>query len=271
MGRDGHAVAAVARDFGVGWATVMAAVREHGARLLEQARLGAQATAIGVDETAFTRGTVVKPTVFATDVVDLHAGRLIDVIEGRSRKCWPTGCLTSRPSGGLESRWRRWIRSAAMVRLLSGFPHAVRVLDPFHVVRLGFACVDGVRRRVQQETYGHRGRRGHPLYGIGRVLRRGAENLTPPRGCGYWPVSKPATITPSRRRLAGRAGTARHLPLRRSRPRGHTPVWLDGLLHRPDLAEIARLARTISTWRRSFWPTSAPAAPATAPPKPSTS
>jgi transposase len=30
-------------------------------------------------------------------------------------------------------------------------PDAVRVLDPFHVVRLAIACVDDVRRRVQQE------------------------------------------------------------------------------------------------------------------------
>jgi transposase len=37
----GHAVAAVARDFGVGWATVMAAVREQGARLLERPGLTA--------------------------------------------------------------------------------------------------------------------------------------------------------------------------------------------------------------------------------------
>jgi transposase len=51
------------------------------------------------------------------------------------------------------------------------------VLDPFHVVRLGFAAVDDVRRRVQQDTYGHRSRRGDPLYGIRRVLHRDADNL----------------------------------------------------------------------------------------------
>jgi hypothetical protein len=62
--------------------------------------------------------------------------------------------------------------------LSAGLPHALRVLDPFHVVRLGFACVDDVRRRVQQQTYGHRGHRGDPPYGIRRLLRRGAENLT---------------------------------------------------------------------------------------------
>jgi transposase len=33
----------------------------------------------------------------------------------------------------------------------------VRVLDAFHVVRLGFAAVDDVRRRIQQELTGHRG------------------------------------------------------------------------------------------------------------------
>jgi transposase len=61
----------------------------------------------------------------------------------------------------------------------------VRIIDPFHVVRLGFACVDDVRRRVQQDVSGHRGRCEDPLYGIRGVLRGGVENPTPPcgRGC----------------------------------------------------------------------------------------
>ena len=42
--------------------------------------------------------------------------------------------------------------------LRTGLPRAVRVLDAFHVTRLGFAAVDDVRRRVQQESTGHRGR-----------------------------------------------------------------------------------------------------------------
>jgi transposase len=48
----------------------------------------------------------------------------------------------------------------------------VRVLDAFHVVRLGFTAVDEVRRRIQREDTGHRGRREDPLYGIRRLLRR---------------------------------------------------------------------------------------------------
>jgi transposase len=43
---------------------------------------------------------------------------------------------------------------------------ATAVLDAFHVVALGTKCVDEVRRRVQQTTTGHRGRKGDPLYGI---------------------------------------------------------------------------------------------------------
>jgi hypothetical protein len=43
---------------------------------------------------------------------------------------------------------------------------------------LGTAAVDEVRRRVQQEIHGHRGRSGDPLYGIRTILRCGAEKLT---------------------------------------------------------------------------------------------
>ena len=55
---------------------------------------------------------------------------------------------------------------------------AIAVLDAFHVVKLGTAALDKVRRRVQQETLGHRGRKSDPLYGIQNVLRCGAERLT---------------------------------------------------------------------------------------------
>ena len=49
-------------------------------------------------------------------------------------------------------------------------PHARQVADPFHVVRLANHSVDLVRRRVQNETLGHRGRKGDPLYRIRRLL-----------------------------------------------------------------------------------------------------
>ena len=55
--------------------------------------------------------------------------------------------------------------------------HTRRVADPFHVVRVGNRCVDAVRRRVQNETLGHRGRKADPLYRIRKLLLTGSERL----------------------------------------------------------------------------------------------
>ena len=54
---------------------------------------------------------------------------------------------------------------------------ARQVADPFHVIRLGNQRLDEVRRRVQNETLGHRGRKGDPLYRIRRLLTMAQERL----------------------------------------------------------------------------------------------
>ena len=195
VGRDGHAVAAVAREFGVGWATVMAAVREHGAQLLARARPGASATAIGVDETAFMRASAMRPTVFATGIVDLHRGRLIDVVPGRSRKVLADWLADQ------SGQWAAGIEVAALdpfrgysAALSAGLPAAVRVLDPFHVVRLGFAAVDDVRRRVQPTPTGiaaAEATRSMASAGCCAAARRISLNTL---GGICWPESSPATM-----------------------------------------------------------------------------
>lgn len=55
---------------------------------------------------------------------------------------------------------------------------AVAVVDAFHIVKLDGPALDEVRRRVQQETLGHGGRKGDPLCGIRLALRCGIERLT---------------------------------------------------------------------------------------------
>lgn len=181
VGRDGEAVAVVAADLGVGWGTVMRAVSEHGTPLVDDpARLQGVA-ALGVDETAFLAASATHATEFATGLVDLTrtAGpaRLLDVVPGRSGTVLSTW-LRERDAG-----WRAGVHVAALdpfrgyaSALRAHLPGAVRVLDAFHVIKLGFDAVDQVRRRVQQETLGHRGRAGDPLYGIRRVLRRGHDH-----------------------------------------------------------------------------------------------
>ena len=84
---------------------------------------------------------------------------------------------------------------------------AVRVLDAFHVVKLDFDAVDQVRRRVQQDTFGHRGRAGDPLYGIRRVPSRGHDHHSDRCGRGPPEQTVRALLRPvTRRPQPGRLG-----------------------------------------------------------------
>jgi transposase len=56
-------------------------------------------------------------------------------------------------------------------------PAATLVIDHFHAIRLASEAVNDVRRRVQQDRLGHRGRKGDPLYGIRRLLLMTWRNL----------------------------------------------------------------------------------------------
>ena len=51
-------------------------------------------------------------------------------------------------------------------------------MDPFHVVALAGTKLDLCRQRVQQDTRGHRGRAGDPLYRVRRTLRTRIALLT---------------------------------------------------------------------------------------------
>ena len=56
---------------------------------------------------------------------------------------------------------------------------ATSVLDAFHIVKLAGDALDEVRRRVQQDTLGHRGRKGDPLYQIRLLLRASRAHAHP--------------------------------------------------------------------------------------------
>jgi transposase len=65
VGKDAHAVAAVAavaRDLGVGWATIMRAVADHGSPLVEDPTRLDGVAALGLDETSFLKATRLAPT-----------------------------------------------------------------------------------------------------------------------------------------------------------------------------------------------------------------
>jgi transposase len=108
VGELGQTVAAVAAEFGVGWATVMAAVREYGKPLVEDPDRLAGVHTLGVDETAFLAATPTAGTVFATGIVALNGqARLLDVVQGRSGKAL-SGWVSAR-----DQAWRDRISVAA--------------------------------------------------------------------------------------------------------------------------------------------------------------
>ena len=56
--------------------------------------------------------------------------------------------------------------------------HARQVADPFHGVRLANDALDEVRRRVQNQTLGHRGHKHDPLYRARKLLVSASERIT---------------------------------------------------------------------------------------------
>lgn len=156
MGEDGASVAAVAREFGISWRTAIAAVREHAQPRVDAPDRLAGVGAVGMNETAFQAAAATRATSFVTGIVDLTRGRgparLLDVVEGRSASALLSWVKEQDPA------WRTGITTAALdpyrgyaSALRTALPDAVRVLDAFHVVRLGFAAVDDVHRRIQHE------------------------------------------------------------------------------------------------------------------------
>ncbi len=178
VGELARPVSRVADEFGVCWDTVMAAVVTHGTPLVEDPDRVGTVRQLGIDETSFLKASREHPTIYATGMVDTEAGILIDMVEGNSASDLRQWCQ-HQPESWLEAVETVSIDLTDSYRngLTPHLDHAVRVADPFHVVRIGNRCVDKVRRRVQQETTGHRRRKDDPLYRIRKLLLKGSERL----------------------------------------------------------------------------------------------
>jgi transposase len=254
VGEDGHSVAQVAASFGVGWATAMRAVRDYGRPRVDDPHRLEGVAALGVDETAFLAANGRHHTMFVTGIVDLHAPRLLDVVPERTSKAlydW----VSAR-----SDDWRAGIEVAALdpfrgyaTALRTSLPGATRVLDAFHVTRLGFAAVDDVRRRVQQQTTGHRGRKDDPLFTIRRLLRRGYDNHSE-RSFARLLAGLDAGDVDGQISAAWIAAQDLRL-LYRCRTRDQAEQALHRwLVHCADseVPELHRLARTLDSWRQEL-------------------
>jgi transposase len=179
VGRSARTVSEVARELGCDWHTINDTVMAYGTALVDDdpGRYG-PVTALGLDEVLFVRLGRYRKQEFSTQFVDVTCGQLLDVVPGRSGK---------EPKAWLERKGKAWRDGIVFATLdLSGpyravldgmLPDATQVADPFHVVKLANSKLDECRRRTQNETMGHRGRKADPLYRCRRLLTMADERL----------------------------------------------------------------------------------------------
>lgn len=175
----GRAVSDVAAELNCDWHTVNDAVMTYGQALLaaDRKRLNAT-TAIGLDETSFLKLGSARSRSYVTTVADVANHQIIDILPTRAYvdvAHW----IDTQPAS-----WKRRVdfgaldMSATYAAVYSVMlPDARQVVDPFHCVQLANRALDDVRRRVQRDHTGHRGRRNDPLYRARRVLLTGEEKL----------------------------------------------------------------------------------------------
>jgi len=179
VGRHARSVNEVAGELGCDWHTVNDTVVAYGEALLEAdtQRIGA-VSALGLDEVLMVRIGPFHRQHFSTQIVDVRAGQLLDIVPGRG---------SAKPIDWLEEQGEAFRDGIEFGTLdLSGpyrrvfeimVPGATLVADPFHVCKLANAKLDECRRRVQNETLGHRGRKSDPLYRCRRLLTKAKERL----------------------------------------------------------------------------------------------
>jgi transposase len=188
---------------------------------------------------------------YATTVADVENHQIIDILPSRNYT-HVAGWIDKQPAA-----WKERIRfgaldmSATYAAVYSVLlPQAAQVVDPFHVISLANRCLDTVRRRVQTEQLGHRGRRGDPLYQARRVLLRGEENLDAKATERLWsllelgdPGAEVAIAYRIKERLRDFYRT--HDP---SQARRMLEELQGHCLRRAMPPEVQKLGRTIRTW-----------------------
>ena len=195
----GRTVKEVAGELACDWHTVNDAVTTYGKALLEadRKRLN-QTTAIGLDETSFVRLDS-RHTDYVTTVADVENHQIIEILPTR-KYVDVAGWIDQQPAA-----WKERIRFGALdmsntyaAVYAVVLPKAEQVVDPFHLIAVANRSLDAIRRRVQIEQLGHRGR-----------ARRSA-------------LSSPASVAHGRREAQGRSLTTPGLAprTRRSRRRG---------------------------------------------------
>lgn len=252
---DGISIAAAAAQFGVGWHTANQAVADYTDPPVEDPGRLEGVEAIGVDEKRFTNATPTRRTTYTTQIVDLDRHRLLDVIEGRSRDVLGTWLGERGPDWCARVRLATLDPAAGYRRAFEDhLDNATLVVDHFHAIRLANHAIDDVRRRVQNHTLGHRGRKTDPLYRARRVLLSGDERLTEDRF--QWMRSLLEVGDPDGEVSAAWVAKELLRAVYAARDEAHARrrmITFFIYCADADVPELARLARTVSRWSEEIF------------------
>ena len=257
----GASIAGLARQLGTTWNTVWSHIKPCLQAASDDPARFAGVQVLGVDEHVWHhQDRRHRGPRELTGIVDLTRGedhptaRLLDLVPGRSGTVY---------KNWLEERGEQF-RSGIQIATLDPFQgyknaiddqlqDATSVLDAFHIVKLAGDALDEVRRRVQQDTTGHRGRKGDPLYQIRNLLRASRHRLTPRQkerlreaftaDEAHISVEVAYLLTQQVRDVFHQATPAqgRHLATRLIERLPTCPI-----------PEIARLGRTLRKWKDAF-------------------
>lgn len=247
---DGDSIASAAATFGVGWHCANQAVAQFTDPHVDDPSRLEGVSAIGVDEKRFLNATPTSRTRFTTQIVDLDRHLVLDVIEGRSRDVLDDW-LAKRGADWCAAISLATLDPAAGYRraLVDHLPNATLVVDHFHCVKLANQAIDDVRRRVQNETLGHRGRKADPLYRARRVLLTGHERLSEDRFA--WMASLLAVGDPDGEIGATWVGKELLREVFSAQDEAHARRRMIAFyVYSADaeVPELTRLARTVSRW-----------------------
>lgn len=262
-----HTIVQAARDLGLSWPVVHAAFTAHAAAVLPAepepvAVLGIDEVRRGKPSWSFDEVTQSWTTTvdrWHVGFVDLIGGQgLLAQVEGRTSKA-VTDWLNARPAA-----WREQVQAVAIdmctvfkAAVREALPHALLVVDHFHIVQLANRAVTEIRRRMTVTHRGRRGRATDPEWQQRNRLTRSAARMRAEH------VDRMAdTLDNLPTKIGAPILTAWNakedlldlLALARTRPNRETVARL---LHRfyarcanSGLLELHRLATTIETW----WP-----------------
>ena len=269
--REHASVNGLRRQLGTGWRTVWESLKPLLQAAADDPARFEGITTLGVDEHVWHHVST-KPIEDGgrgpkelTGMVDLTKhrnskgdlvvrARLLDLVPGRSGEAYRSWLVQRGDAfrAGVE---------VATLDPFHGYKNAIddqledarSVLDAFHVVKLASQVVDDVRRRVQQDTTGHRGRRDDPLYRIRNILRAGQEHLTDRQRArleSAFVAREEHVEVEVAWRCAQEVRSAYHQDTHAA-GRGIGEKILYSFASCP-IPEVARLGRTLKQWRAEF-------------------